>query len=333
MSHYSRMNTQRSRHSEFSSRAAAFSLAELLVVVGIMSLLIATVLPSLQLARRQAMQTKCSAQLLQIGRALESTHNEYGFYPLWDDGGETTRYTWIDVLIQRNTLGYSENPGQSDSSRQSSTGRIAYCPADLRPDPLNAARNNKLIYPPTGTRGGIDYSYGISVPLSAGGWAWQPGSDLHGDKRPRRFTDNNRHTASRVLAGDAYASGIYNLSGYADASGIWNSPTQFDNTIAWARHQTTTAGEARANLLFQDGHVSTTYFARNKPQPINTTQTFVWYSGEPINVGPDDRHDGNWYPRQPPPTYLSSQTNTVFPLELTPHWYTQTGRWTRISHK
>ena len=239
MNYFSHMHQQRPRHIEQMTQAAAFSLAELLVVIGILSLLIATVLPSIQLARRQAMQTKCSAQLQQIGRALETTHNEYGFYPLWDDAGQTTRYTWIDVLIQRNALGYSENPTQSDPSQLSNAERIAYCPADLRPDPLNAARNNKLIYPPTGTQGGIDYSYGISVPLSAGGWAWQPGSDLHGDKRPRRFTDNNRHTASRVLAGDAYASGIYNLSGYADASGgleLADAVRQHDRLGAASEH-------------------------------------------------------------------------------------------------
>jgi type II secretory pathway pseudopilin PulG len=47
----------------------AFSLAELLVVTGVIALLIAITLPPLQYAKRQAMRTQCSAQLQQFGRA------------------------------------------------------------------------------------------------------------------------------------------------------------------------------------------------------------------------------------------------------------------------
>ena len=81
----------------------------ILLVVGIVALLIAVILPPLQLARRKAIQTKCGAQLQQLGRALESARNEHGFYPLWDDGGTSIRYTWIDV---RN--GSIWNPDEDD---------------------------------------------------------------------------------------------------------------------------------------------------------------------------------------------------------------------------
>jgi prepilin-type processing-associated H-X9-DG protein len=313
--------------------APGFSLAELLVVVGIIALLIAVILPPLQLARRKAIQTKCSAQLQQLGRALESARNEHGFYPLWDDGGTSIRYTWIDVLIQQRLLGTPGGRHRSGQARQPNLGHIGYCPADRLPDPLNAARNNHLIYPPTRVRGGVDYSYGIGVPLSAGGWAWRPGQTSASQPRPRRFRDHERHTAQRVLAGDAYASAIYNLSGHALTSGIWNQPTQFDNTVAWTRHATQSPDSASANLLFQDGHVNSVCYARTRPNPVNTAQSLLWYPGEPITVSPQDRYEDNWYPCQPPPSFQSAPPGDVFPNEMSPLWYTRTHRWTLITHK
>jgi prepilin-type processing-associated H-X9-DG protein len=315
------------------SGGRAFSLAELLVVVGILALLIAIILPPLQLARQKALQAKCSAQLQQLGRALEGARSESGFYPLWDDGGTAIRYTWIDVLIQRRLLPPVGGRGQPGQVGRGYTTHVGYCPADQFPDGLNAARHNGLIYPPTRFRGGVDYSYGIGVPLSAGGWAWRPGQAPEGKFRPRSFRDHERYTASRVLAGDAYAPAIYNLSGRALSSGVWNDPTQFDNTVAWSRHPTPSPDSTAANLLFQDGHVSTLTYALGRATPVNTARVFVWYPGEPLAVGPADQYEGNWYPNQPPPGYHSSPPGDVFPLEMTPRWYTQTHRWTLITHK
>jgi prepilin-type N-terminal cleavage/methylation domain-containing protein/prepilin-type processing-associated H-X9-DG protein len=313
-------------------RPRAFSLAELLVVVGIISLLIAIILPPLQLARRKAMQAKCSAQLQQLGHALENARSEYGFYPLWDDGGTAIRYTWIDVLIQRRLLS-PLGDHRTDRTREGSAAHVGYCPADGLPDALNAARHNDLIYPSNRSRVGVDYSYGIGVPLSAGGWAWRPGDASDDELRPRVFRSHEEGTSGRVLAGDAYTSAVYNLSGYALSSGIWNAPTQFDNTVAWGRHPALSPDSPSANLLFQDGHVSTVDYARSRSEPVNTARAFVWYPGEPLAVGPADRHEDNWYPNRPPPSYQSTPRGDVFPVEMTPLWYTRTHRWTLITHK
>ena len=74
-------------------------------------------------------------------------------------------------------------------------------------------------------------------------------------------------------------------------------------------------------------------YDRARPVPVNTAQTFVWHPGEPIDVGPDDCYENNWYPNCPPPSFEGDPSGSVFPAELTPLWYTRTHRWTLITHK
>lgn len=291
-----------------------FSLPELLVVVGIIALLVAVLAPPLQLARRHALATRCGTQLQQIGVALEGSLVEHKYYPLWDDGGSPVRYTWIDLLVQRRLLG--------DVS-------AGYCPQDLRPEPLNSARARQMqiYYPGEQKIAGIDYSYGIGVPLAAGGWSWRPEFSPPGDPRPRQFINHDRNTSSRLLAADANWSAIYNLSGDAIVTNDWSAPTQFDNTMAW-RHE-----GPSANVLFQDGHVGRVAYRVGHDTPINTAATFVWFPGEPLHVGPGDKHLDNYYPLAPPMAMIASEPVGALPREVVPAYYTRNKLWTQIEHK
>lgn len=297
------------------SSQRGFTLAELLVVIGILAMLVALLLPSLQLAREHAMGTRCAASMQGTGRALVAFKTEFEYYPLWDDAGKPIRYTWIDVLIERGYLG-----GTS----------MGYCPSDPRPEPFNEARARQLerdlIYPGNPEHRGVDYSYGISVPLSGGTWNWKP-TRLTDHGRSRRLVDVDRYTSRRVLVSDANWSKFYNLSGVPRGSTVWNNPTQYDNMIQY-RH----VGDV-ANMLFQDGHVNRVKYNQSSEPPVDTMAQFVWYPGEPLQMGPSHQYRNQWYPSEPAPNMFSDPVGAILPERVLPEYYTAKQLWTAIRHK
>ncbi|WP_428939728.1 type II secretion system protein [Fontivita pretiosa] len=199
-------------------RNRAFTLVELLVVIGIIALLIAVLLPALQKAKRTANTAKCLSNLRQLGQAFQMYLSDYKgviVFPVEID----KRYKPEKVFWhQRLSIYLNRKDARTDNFNASETSSVLRsCPewepidneSNNKPDSdkIGYGMSRRLRTPDTRARYHVPYNPSRGAPgsgngpepLSAGG----TDADLPGYVPPPWKITQIKKPSTRILFGDS----------------------------------------------------------------------------------------------------------------------------------
>ncbi|MBD3675225.1 MAG: DUF1559 domain-containing protein [Planctomycetaceae bacterium] len=297
------------------TRRPAFTLIELLVTVAVISILIALLLPAVQMAREAARRMSCSSNLKQIGLALHNYHEAHGVLPFGCGTDYDGLVSSLGTLNDRRYSTHSQILPQLDQAN-------VYNLIDFNVAPFHPYVNSGATEPACIASGGLSAVNGeaaitvISTFLcpsdidrlqslwghnnyrscNGGGWEGRDGDGMFGQNSSVRLSavsDGLSNTAmfSERCKGTWDHSTYDPLSDIYDMAGIWSEETfrEFCLSLspeeAAAYHQNIDAGQ---NWL-AGNYNWTRYNHLVPPNHVSCKNGFTW---DGVGMAASSRHSG-----------------------------------------
>ena len=260
---------RRSDDASAKRRRGAFTLVELLVVIGIIAVLIAILLPALSRARQQAYRIKCAANLHGQGQALFMYTQQFGYYP------------GCDIVPSQGSIGQAAIWPTRLRAFLNGNQEIFYCPASdpkcqwPRGGPPHSGRATGM-HVGAGyklgegllllTANDFSYAYNANGPIAESSSNYRPDGQSGWARGLGDYVAENGHEGPHFVRGEPKASWVKSPSEMiAIADGAINSFVHFrldcigpPRSIPFPVYggaQPSRVHSGGANVLFCDGHV------------------------------------------------------------------------------